>query len=118
MANEPYQRHPFQFRLRTLMIGVTLVCLIAGYLAHEVGIVRERRDWLRTHDLLEKVGSYGSGAYLTLVPGKPEESPSLIRRLLGDEAQNSIEVSKYISRSDLRTVILLFPEARIEADAR
>jgi hypothetical protein len=101
------------------MVGVTLVCVVAGYLAHEVGIVRERREWLEKHPLQIHLitGSFGPGSILTLVPGKPDESPFVIRRLLGDAPQESIEVSKYISREELRTTILLFPEVRIVAYA-
>jgi hypothetical protein len=51
MGDQPLSRRRFQFRLRTLLIGVTLFCGVAGgYVVHERNIVRERlalRDQLR-----------------------------------------------------------------------
>ena len=54
MPTEPLKADPpkrkrrrFQFRLRTLLIGVTIFCLVVGsYVAHEAKIVRERKSEL------------------------------------------------------------------------
>jgi hypothetical protein len=50
MESEPTKAEPpkrkrrcFQFRLRTLLIGVTLVAVVCGYVAWQAKIVRERR---------------------------------------------------------------------------
>jgi hypothetical protein len=40
---EPPKRRRFQFRLRTLLIGVTLLAVPLGYVGWQVKIVRERR---------------------------------------------------------------------------
>ncbi len=43
---EPSQRRRFQFRLRSLLIGVTLFALIpCGYVGWQAKIVRERKAW-------------------------------------------------------------------------
>jgi hypothetical protein len=45
MVEKPRSR--FQFRLRTLLIGVTVFCLAVGsYVAHEGKIVRDRKSEL------------------------------------------------------------------------
>ena len=42
MPDQPSPRRRFQFRLRTLMIGVTLVCVIAGWIGWV--LVKNRYD--------------------------------------------------------------------------
>jgi hypothetical protein len=37
-------RRRFQFRLRTLMIGVTLLAVVCGYVGRQAEIVRNRRE--------------------------------------------------------------------------
>jgi hypothetical protein len=43
MPDQPSPRRRFQFRLRTLMIGVTLLGVACGYVGSQVNIVRDRR---------------------------------------------------------------------------
>ena len=54
MQNEPNKAEPpkrkrrwFQFSLRTLLIGVTLLAVACGYVAWQAKIVRDRKDALR-----------------------------------------------------------------------
>ncbi len=42
MTDQPAPRRRFQFRLRTLMIVVTLFCLIGGYVTSQANIATER----------------------------------------------------------------------------
>jgi hypothetical protein len=49
MADQPLSRRRFQFRLRTLMIGVTLFCVAAGWLAVQARAVRDRKGVLYNH---------------------------------------------------------------------
>ena len=42
MPDHPAPRRRIQFRLRTLMIGVALLAVACGYVAHETKIVRKR----------------------------------------------------------------------------
>jgi hypothetical protein len=55
MQTEPHKAVPpkrkrrrFQFRLRTLMIGVTLFCLVAGWLLNQASVVWERKSLLES----------------------------------------------------------------------
>jgi len=93
----------FQFRLRTLLIGVVLTGAACGYFAHEASIVRARRDWLKGHD-------YFFAPYTCLAKENPEARPSIIRRLLGDTAESFVFVP---SNSEADEAMALFPEAKI-----
>jgi hypothetical protein len=111
--NNPRRR--FQFRLRTLMIGVTLLAVPCAYVAHEAQIVSERKEWIRAHSGPLRLSSARSSDIATVVPGDSNRAPSLIRRWLGDEPKESINVSKNLSRPQLKEIISLFPEAAIFA---
>jgi hypothetical protein len=43
MPDQPAPRRRFQFRLRTLMILVTLLAGVCGYIAWQAKIVKERK---------------------------------------------------------------------------
>ena len=50
MSQDVVVRHCFQFRLRTLMIGVTLFCItVGGYVGWQAKIVRQRLAELNRH---------------------------------------------------------------------
>ena len=40
------KRRRFQFRLRTLVVGVTLLAVVCAYVAHQARIVRDRQAWV------------------------------------------------------------------------
>ena len=44
--NVAIPRRRFQFRLRTLMIGVTLLAVVCSYAAHQAQLVHKRRTFL------------------------------------------------------------------------
>jgi hypothetical protein len=76
-----------QFRLRTLMIVVTLLAVPCAYVGWQAKIVRERKN------LLTRLVDSGGG-YLAYVPeeggywatdGKPVIEPPFLRALFGDE---------------------------------
>jgi hypothetical protein len=54
MADQPSPRRRFQFRLRTLMIGVTLLAVAFWYVGQQVEIASNRRA------LLDRIVSKGS----------------------------------------------------------
>jgi hypothetical protein len=98
----------FQFRLRTLMIVMTIMamlCPLGVWLAREGQIVPERkimREWIGTH-----------GAVI-FEESSPETLP-WIRRIIGDRTVNHLVVIMRTRTTDgtftkLRTV---FPEAKI-----
>jgi hypothetical protein len=109
------KRRRFQFSLRSLLIGVTLFAVPCCYVAHEAKIVSERNEWLRAHSGELRLSSVRSSDITTVVPGDSNRAPSLIRRWLGDEPKESINVSKKLSRPELKEIIALFPEAAIFA---
>jgi len=102
-------RARFQFRLRTLMIAVTLLALIpCGYVGWRAKIVRERKL------MLDKVVSLGGG-YAALVNGRSiGNGPSQIDRLLGDEPIVEISFSKSNVGDRFAGLRAAFPEASID----
>jgi hypothetical protein len=86
MQSEPPKGDPpkrkrrwFQFSLRSLMIGVTLLAVPLGYVGWQAKIVRHRRELIRQ---VVAAGSY-VGFDFTL---ELEDSIPWLRRRLGDEA--------------------------------
>jgi hypothetical protein len=90
MADTPNAAEPrkprrrwFQFRLRTLLIGVMLLSVAAAYVRWQAKIVSERTAWLAEHEQYGLIGGH------TFTPGfaagREGEAPSLIRRWLGDK---------------------------------
>ncbi len=60
MADQPSPRRRFQFRLRTLMIGVTLLAVPCGYIGWQARIVWERKA------MLNRISEF-DGSYLTVM---------------------------------------------------
>ena len=103
MADTPKRRW-FQFRLRTLLVGVLLLAIPCAYVAHEYHIVATRRAWIAQYKPHFSTVSTRWGS------GNPENAPSLIRRLLGDQQYYTIALYNGESR-DMPDVERLFPEA-------
>jgi hypothetical protein len=104
----PSPRCRFQFSLRTLMIGVTLVAVACGYVGRQVKIVRERYSMLAqiTDQKNTERGNYG------LAPSEDSQlQVPWIRRLLGDQAIYAIGLPITASKDYRRKVRELFPEA-------
>jgi len=111
MNHSASRRRRFQFRLRTLLIGVTLFALPCAYVASQLKIVRERsamrhRLLVEEGDFLEPPNAKG---------GHPANSPSSLRRLLGDI--NTPVVSRVQARIDIEDeqVEQMFPEAELSS---
>ena len=96
----------FQFRLRTLMIVVTLFALIpCGYIGWQAKIVRERRAELnRAVD----------GRLFGIAGSDERRAIPWIRRVLADQQVFSILMPVGTDRSELDRLRALFPEARVE----
>ncbi len=111
MPDQFSPRRRFQFRLRTLMIVVTLLALPCGYVGWQAKIVRERKVLRET-----VIGSFVTAEdFSKMVQGgafKLETLPhvSWLRRLLGDEAIVTISVFKV---DDVDAVRVAFPEAEV-----
>jgi hypothetical protein len=112
MPTEPpdYQRRRFQFSLRTLMIGVTIFCLVIGsYVAHEAKIVRDSKSELNRAVNMRLIGIDGGD--------QPKAIPWM-RRLLGDVSVNSISMPPDTTTGELDRLRALFPESRVTSDSR
>jgi hypothetical protein len=105
----------FQFRLRTLMIGVTLLAVLCGYVMRDAKTVAARKAWYESHPRRFLRIFPSSAQYTTLYPGDPLSSPSLLRRWLSDRPQLSIVVSSQIAASQLSKRHALFPESAVAA---
>ncbi|HEV3417286.1 MAG TPA: hypothetical protein VG056_10745, partial [Pirellulales bacterium] len=100
-AAAPKHKRRFQFSLRTLLIGVTLLAVLCGYVGRQVEIVRERRAFL---DRIVRVGGFYNNESRKVfgwvpeiyrrIPSPPPGHPtvSAIRSLLGDEAIRSVAI--------------------------
>ena len=99
-------RRWFQFSLRTLMIGVTLLAVASGYVACEARIVAFGKEFVQENGFHE-------GFWSPLVEGDPNKSPSLLRQLLGDSARSFVEVPIGLNSARIKGVASLFPESAI-----
>src|ERR1700694_3854035 len=85
------KRRWFQFRLRTLMVVVTLFCVVVGgYIGRQAKIVRDRKAFLEANERnsLER----DSNILLILAKGDKTQAPSGIRIWLSDEEQECLLV--------------------------
>ena len=111
MVDPTPPRRRFQFRLRTLMIGVTVFCLVVGgYIGWQAKIVRERTR-LREQFFVRQKNPFEDDE--TVREPVSDAGVGWIRRLLGDAEYRSATVSGKISGQDLRRVEEAFPESTI-----
>ena len=104
--NAASPRRRFQFRLRTLMIGVTVLAVACAYVAHEAKIVRERKAMLAQ---IESAGGY----WTWQIPTDPRPTVSWVRQLLGDEPKQFLYLPPTTSAEDRRRIGVLFSETMI-----
>jgi hypothetical protein len=134
------KRRWFQFSLRTLLIGVTLLAVPLGYVGWQAKIVRERQawianpepikrelkfqeDWFAAHKTDKDPGEilHGEVRFLTLpetakvlTDGRSRDSgPSFIRRWLGDKRYDQIGIDAPANEDEIRRAVELFPESLI-----
>jgi hypothetical protein len=133
------KRRRFQFRLRTLMIGVTVLAVACGYVGWQESIVRERKE------LLSFVVNNGGGylfpepdlpsdrpigvlpAFALVPPNRPlitlsthnvTKNPQWIRIWLGDERIAALLLTASVSSDDAARIIAAFPEANVSQYTR
>lgn len=98
------KRRWFQFRLRTLLVVVTLAAVPCAYVAHEWRIVQERERFLCEQE--RSMAEHSSGA----------AGISWVRRLMGDHGYSRIALGGATDIARRRQEAgALFPEARIMA---
>jgi len=104
------RRRWFQFRLRTLLIGVALLGAACSYVAHEVKFVRDRQVFLNA-----------SLSHFCFSQEMTDDDTTItgVRRWLGDTGMKVITFMPLFdgppenSDEELRTARRLFPEARV-----
>jgi hypothetical protein len=130
-----HNRRGFQFSLRALLIGVTLLALPCGYVGWKAEIVRQRRSLLTLIvssgggyyttegdqvyfpvGSLPKGGAYFPDPFIVLADRHPNQEPSKIRRWLGDEYIDCIWIPKSVSSADASRIAGDFPEACVCQD--
>ena len=112
------QRRWFQFSLRTLLIGVTLLCVVAGgYVLSQKEIVKERQAEL--DDVLKR----GGIAHADYTLSQPQwervylSRVSWVREWLGDHAMKWIILPTGATLEEERRVRSWFPEAEVSHDS-
>jgi hypothetical protein len=98
-------RRRFQFRLRTLMIGVTIVAALCAYLSHERQVVQERQNFIASHPRLPHIVYNAEPQFMTEI--------SWIRRWMSDRQYYAIAVGDSASDATLDRFKRLFPEAAV-----
>ena len=104
------KRRWFQFRLRTLMIGVTLLAVACGYVGWQAKIVRERTAWLST------IRDRGGNVVTVQMVGlyfKLRERISSFREWLGDTAIQGMQLPTDTKADDVDRIKSAFPESDI-----
>jgi hypothetical protein len=100
----PCPRRRFQFRLRTLMIGVTVLAVACWYVGWQAKIVRDRKSELNRAVIIRLIGIDG---------GDQAEAIPWVRRLLGDVSVNSISMPPDTTTEELDRLRALFPESTV-----
>ena len=100
-------RHRFQFRLRTLMIVVTLFCTFAGWIGNQVRTAHQRKAMFANCPQSIILYSFADeGDQFSLI--------SPVRRWLGDVTVQYLVVSATVDPADLKAIRETFPETEIE----
>jgi hypothetical protein len=110
MADPAPARRHFQFRLRTLMIVVTLFCAVfGGYVIRERAVVQERAAAFA--EMQQKVFSPFPGQRFWVDTSKV----SWLRRWLGDQAVTNAYIPGDADISTVQRFHAAFPETLLEA---
>jgi hypothetical protein len=103
----------FQFRLRTLMIVVTLLAAACAYVSHEVRIAKERREAAETYEpLREIVKKVWRGRLEYSVRTVLIEAPWPLR-WFGEDGYKAIVVPDNTPAEEKVRLERLFPEASV-----
>ena len=110
MRDNPYEvphvRRWFRFSLRTLFVLVTVVALLAGWVAWSLNWVHQRQDALRTD------GIYGNPNVHHSIYDKPHSPYGLW--VFGETGQSTVIANSWMIPKDRIEVLRhLFPEANV-----
>jgi hypothetical protein len=125
---QPSPRRRFQFRLRTLLIGVTLLAGVCGYVAWQAKTVQERKAVADLVQYQYKGAVYWSSEVKRLSPSAsglriledkivlPLREVSWLRRWLGDDAATLILYRMSMPKDEIARMKAAFPEAHFQSD--
>jgi phenolic acid decarboxylase len=102
-------KKPFQFRLRTLMIVVTLLAMPCWYAAGQRRIVIARAGFERDHPEINICWQNDAIEQW----GRPRFEVPWMRRLLGDRTATGIVILNDASADDVEAAKRLFDEAEV-----
>jgi hypothetical protein len=104
------RRRWFQFRLRTLLIGMVLLSITCGYVGQQGAIVAQRAA---ERHLLEHCGAgfFEDGVYSA---EHAERRPSWLREFLGDRSVAVIRLPLSIINEERERAAENFPESEIQ----
>jgi hypothetical protein len=99
------KRRWFQFSLRTLLIGVTVLAALCAYVVHEAKIVSDRwATWRRIND---------EGGNVISADGTIPNGPNWIRLALHDRPVKWIYAPVFATDEEIKQFREMFPEAEI-----
>ena len=121
MADQPSPRRRFQFRLRTLMIVVTLLAVACGYVGSQAKVARERHQAMATHRTIYPDVNLGPRGEMyqrwTGVPVIRPEAPWPLR-WFGEQGYWGINSGDTASDDEVANLKRLFPEAEVWRDQK
>lgn len=116
-ADRALPRRRLQFRLRTLLIAITLFCIARGYIEWQAKIVMDRKA--AVSELLglggHIVGAEGLSPS-TVVPHRDYSIPFL-PRLMGDHPVFWVIYKRGTTNDELHRLRIAFPEAVFDDDS-
>jgi hypothetical protein len=109
-----HRRRWFQFSLRTLMIGVTMLAIPLGYVSWQAKIVSERKAALER--ILADRRFFVRPTSDICDDGSLNKSIPRLRWMMGDTWIDSVRASPKTTDDEIERLKMAFPEARIERD--
>jgi hypothetical protein len=110
-----------QFSLRSLLIVVTLLAILCGYVGQQVEIVKEREvmaaapgvDSVVAADSRDNITALTSGSGAARTNGDSREKIPWFRKWLGDRYYLGLSIDKSASDDEIARYKKAFPEATI-----
>src|ERR1700730_19069210 len=109
--NQTSSRRRFQFRLRTLMIAVTLLAVPLGYVGWQMKVIRQRHEAAATYQTIRGLETTFGPLHVLRIQRPPAPWPL---RWLGEEGYRTIMVLKGTPADEIARLKSLFPEASVE----
>jgi hypothetical protein len=102
------KRRWYQFSLRTLLIGVTLICVVGGWVGLQAKVVQNRKD-----ALARAIGRHYMEVTFWYHNNDSRNPVPWFRRILGDEGVYEFVLGSDTPLEERRLLRGKFPEARL-----